>query len=120
MSVITFELKQEHIDLLKHLKWSLTSDKFIVSAENITEDTALFGADNTYEAIDLIFNGKPENFNPLETSAIVYTQEQKDKWDALIEELPMALDIVLYNGHFELGNYRTKYHIRQWKKVSSN
>jgi hypothetical protein len=120
MSVITFELKQEHVFLLKHLKWSLTDNKFIVSAENIAEDPALFGFDNNYEAIDLILNGKPKDFNPLETSEIIYTQEQKDQWDALLAELPMALDVILYNGHFELGNYKSKYHIRQWKKSSTN
>lgn len=120
MSVITFELKQEHVNLLKHLKWSLTDNKFIVSVENITEDSALFGADNNYEAIDLILNGKPEEFNPLETGEVIYKQEQKDEWDALISELPMALDIILYNGHFELGNYRSKYHIRQWKKYTTS
>jgi hypothetical protein len=120
MSVITFELKQQHVDLLKQLKWSLTENKFIVSAEDISEDPAPFGADNVYEAMDLILNGKPQEFNQLETSEIVYTQEQKDEWDMLLGELPMALDVILYNGHFELGKYRSKYHIRQWKKDNSN
>lgn len=116
MSVINFELKQIHLDLLKHLQWSLMDGKFLVSTEDVSIDVAPFGADNVYEAIDLILNGKPEDFNPLETSEVNYTQEQKDNWDALLGELPMALDIILYNGHFELGTYKTRYHSRQWKK----
>ena len=34
------------------------------------------------------------------------------------EELPAALDVILYNGHFQLGLYKTKYHDREWKKLN--
>ena len=54
MSVIKFELKQEHLDLLKNLRWSLNNGKFLVSTEDVENDTAPFGADDVYEAIDLI------------------------------------------------------------------
>lgn len=118
MSIVKFELKQEHVDLLKNLKWGLLENKFIVSAEDITEDPAPFGMDDIYEGIDLILNGKPENFDPLNTTEIEYSDEQKNTWDKLISELPTALDIILYNGHFELGVYKTKFHNRQWKKIN--
>jgi hypothetical protein len=118
MSVIKFELKEEHLKLLKHLKWGLLDNKFLVSSENISEDTAPFGVDDVYEGIDLILNGKPENFNPLETYEFNnYSEDQKKEWDKLLSELPTALDIILYNGHFELGLYKTRYHDRLWKKI---
>jgi hypothetical protein len=46
-----------------------------------------------------------------------YSVEQKSEWDKLYSELPMALDIILYNGSFELGKYKTRYHLRDWKKI---
>lgn len=121
MSVIQFELKKEHIVLLKNLRWSITDNNFLISAENINEDIAPFGSDNIYEAIGVILKGKPDNYDPLnDLNLLEYTEEEKKEWDKLLSELPTALDIVLYNGHFELGIYKTKYHIRDWKKIKSN
>lgn len=121
MSVIKFELKKEHILLLKNLRWGLHENKFIVSTENIMEDPAPFGTDTVYEGIDLVLNGKPEIFDPMNSTELkIYSSEQITEWDKLISELPTALDIVLYNGHFELGVYKTKYHFRDWKKIKDN
>lgn len=117
MSVIKFELKEEHVKLLKHLKWGLTENKFIISTEDINEDVAPFGSDNVYDAIDLILNGKPEDFNPIETEIITYTKEQQEEWDKILSELPTALEIILYLNTFELGSYKAKYHDRLWKKI---
>ncbi len=118
MSVITFELKEEHIKLLKHLRWSMMDNNFIVSAEDIIEDTAPFGMDSLYEAIDLILNGKPSNFDPLNTEGPTqYSSEQIAEWDKLYKELPMALDVILYNGSFGLGKFKTRFHDRNWKKL---
>ena len=120
MSVLKFELKEEHVALLKSLKWGLLENKFIVSAEDITEDPAPFGVDTLYEGMDLVLNGKPENFDPLSSSEPrTYTEEETSKWDKLISELPTALDIILYTGSFELGTYKTKYHLRDWKKITN-
>jgi hypothetical protein len=46
-----------------------------------------------------------------------YTYEQKKQWDKLYSELPMALDIILYNGNFDLGTYKSRYYLRNWIKV---
>lgn len=117
MSVIIFELKEEHVKLLKHLKWSMMDNNFIVSAEDIAEDTAPFGVDTLYEGIDLILNGRPSNFDPLNTyDPPAYTPEQIAEWDKLYKELPTALDLILFNGHFQLGTYKTRFHNRSWKK----
>lgn len=119
MSIIKFELKNEHVLLLKNLRWGLTDNKFVISTQDVAEDPAPFGADNIYEGVDLVLNGKPENFDPLNTDKISYTSEQIEEWDRLISELPTALDIILYNGNFELGTYKTKYHFRDWKKITN-
>ena len=87
-------------------------------AENEEEDPAPFGENTLYEAIDLILNGMPEDFDPFNTEeAKVYSDEQKAEWDKLYSELPLALDIILHNNSFELGTYKTKFHDRLWKKI---
>lgn len=117
MSVIKFELKEEHVKLLKHLKWGMTENKFIISASDVKEDIEPFGGDNVYESIDLILNGKPEDFNPVETEILVYSNEQKEQWDKVLSELPTAVEIILHLNTFELGWYKAKYHDRIWKKI---
>jgi hypothetical protein len=129
MSVIIFELKEEHIKLLKHLRWSTNNVQLLDNSEwkvhpskliiNISEDddSTPFNENNIYDAIDIILNGVPEDFNPFETYELKeYSLEQKAEWDKLYSELPTALDIILFNGHFNLGTYRTKFHDRNWKK----
>lgn len=117
MSLVQIELKEEHVKLLKHLRWSINKNKFIVGVEDETEDPAPFGENNIYDAIDLILNGKPNGFDPLTVEDIPeYSDEQKAAWDALYAELPIALEVILFNGSFELGTYKAKFHDRQWKK----
>jgi len=118
MSVLKLELKEEHVKLLKHLRWSLNPQNFIVGVSE-EDEPAPFGENNIYEAIDLILNGVPKEFDPFNTEEIPqYSDEQKAEWDKLYSELPMALDIILYRGSFELGNYKTKFHDRVWKKTN--
>lgn len=117
MSVIVFELKEEHVKLLKHLRFSLNKDKIIVAVADEGDDVAPpFGENNIYEAMDLILNGMPADFDPLNEEVKEYSEEQKAEWDKLYAELPTALDVIMFNGHFELGTYRTKFHDRNWKK----
>jgi hypothetical protein len=118
MSIIKFELKEEHVKLLKHLRWS-TQNGVVVGMGHDGEDyIPPFGENNLYDAIDLILNGVPENFDPFTTEDIKeYSDEQKAEWDQLYEDLPLALDVVLFNGHFNLGTYKTKWHDRVWKEM---
>jgi hypothetical protein len=98
----------------------MMDNNFIVSAEDVTEDIAPFGMDSLYEAMDLILNGKPANFDPINgDEPPPYSPEQKAEWDKLYKELPMALDVILYNSSFELGGYKTRFHDRNWKKLPS-
>ena len=117
MSVLKFELKEEHIKLLKHLRWSKDKNNLIVGIDD-EEESLPFGENNIYEAIDLILNGRPEDVNPFETEDYTeYSDEQKKEWDQLYTELPIALDVILHNQSFDLGSYKTKYHDRNWKKM---
>lgn len=120
MSVLRITLTEDHIKLLKHLKWSVNDKGFIVGTENEEEDPAPFGENTLYEAIDLILNGMPEDFDPFNMEEIVeYTKEQKDEWDKLYNELPLALDVIMFNSSFELGSYATQFHDRNWRAVKS-
>jgi hypothetical protein len=120
MSAIIFNLKEEHIKLLKNLNWSVGPDKVIKAVKSDEDgDYPPFCEDSIYEAIDLILNGKPENIDILSSSSPnEYTKEQIEEWDKLYQELPTALDIVLYCGKFETGTYKAKHYIRDWKKVN--
>lgn len=118
MSVIVFELTEDHVKLLKNLRWSMSKDNIVVGVANEGDEIAPpFGETNLYEAMEIILDGKPEDFNPYETEDLKeYTNEQRAKWDKLYSELPMALDLVLFNGNYELGVFKTRYHLRDWKK----
>lgn len=117
MSLILFTLKQEHLSLLKNMKWS-SYNNFVVSAENFEEDPSPFGGDDIYDDMDLILNGIPEDFDPLNTfEKRVYSPEQKAIFDKLLSELPTAIEIVLSRNSFEIGDYRARFHDRVWKKT---
>ncbi len=118
MSVIIFELREDHVKLVKHLRWSVNKDNILSGVADDGDDIAPpFGENNIYDAIDLIINGRPDDFKPFETEDIKeYTPEQKATYDALYNELPTALEIILSTGSFELGTYRTKFHDRNWKR----
>ena len=119
MSLILFELKQEHVKLLKNLRWSVNDKNLIVNTEEGDSDNipVPFNENSIYDAIDVILNGRPEVFDPLNTEDIkVYTPEEKKVMDDLYKQLPIALEIIMYNGHFELGPYMCRFHDRQWQK----
>ena len=123
MSIIKFTIKEEHFKLLKFLRWTTQDDSTLISLGHDGEDLMpLFGEDNKYQAIDIILNGfdgkeiEPESLGDKE-----YTQEQKDEWDNLMVELSTVLEITLQCvGRGELpkvGEYKAKFHLREWKKI---
>ena len=112
MSVIRFSLTEDHIKLIKHLSWDIIDGVITTSKETPSP----FGGMNLYEDVDLILNGNKREFDPLGDKVIEFSDEEKEKIDKIVEELPMALDVVLFNGKFEVGDYKTKYHYRDWKK----
>jgi hypothetical protein len=123
MSLLKFKLKNEHVLLLKHVEWSLVHNrtKYIVGHKELEEEEAdiyvPFGCDTLYEGIDLILNGQPKEFDPLnQFDPTEYDAKQKDEWDKLYAELPIALDVILTLGTFELGDYVSTFGQRNWKK----
>lgn len=120
MSAIKFELKEEHVKLLKNLRWSINKNNILSGVGDDGDDIAPpFGETNIYEAIDLILNGKPEGVDLMTVDEFPeYSEEQKAEWDKLYSELPMALDVILYTGTFETGVYKTRYHLRDWIKIN--
>lgn len=120
MSRVVLELTEKHLLLLKNLNWSLTSEGFIISKnDKEAGDEPEYTQQERYEEMDLILNGKPEIFDPLNTDeAKKYSQEEMDYFDKLLGQLPIALEIVLYNGSFELGTYSTRYNQKEWSKLN--
>jgi len=116
MSIVLFTLKEQHIKLLKNMKWSRYNN-FTVSAEDFDIDPSPFGGDDLYDDMELILNGKPENFDPFNTfEKKIYTPEKINEFNELLSELPIALEIILSLNSFEIGEYKTRYHDRLWKK----
>ena len=116
MSLITLTLTEQHLKLLKFFKCNLINGNIVLSIDADDGEPVTLTDDNKYEYIDLILNGMPDDFDPFNTEDIkVYSDEQKAEWDKLYSELPMSLEIVLFNGHFELNTYATQYHSRAWR-----
>jgi hypothetical protein len=118
MSLIKITITDNHLKLLKYLRWSVNKAGFIIGTEDEDEDQAPFVENNLYEAINLILNGIPENFDPLNTEdEEEYSTEQKAEWDKLYSELPRCLSVILQTQKFETGDYKSKFNDIMWKKV---
>jgi hypothetical protein len=121
MSIVLFDLKKEHLLLLKHLSWSLDDNKFIISTEDIHDEPTMYNTVDIYEGIDIILNGKPENFDPFNAEELAsYSDEQKAEWDKLLKELPTALDIILKTQGFTLARYVSRFHEKDWKITTTH
>lgn len=140
MSLIKFELKENHLKLLKYLQWSKTETNHFLSIANLDNDDAEdviltpFGGDNLIEDIGHIIYGRPEDEdiqpkrrdNEEDEPHIVrigevdetfgYSPEQIKEITDLFNGLAMALEICLYTQSFEVGHYKRKYHDRHWIK----
>lgn len=113
MSVVTFELKGDHIKLLRNLDFALYMGGNKYNPPFVDEESEILM--NIYDEIDLILNGKTDS---LVDEPNIYSPEQKKEWDILLQELPFALDVILYTGKFEAGIYKTKYHVKSWTKAA--
>ena len=130
MSLIKFELKKEHLMLLKNLEWSKTETNHILSINNLDNDDVEeviltpFGGDDLIQDIGLIIYGRAEGEDIVPRmndedgrDSIVqrYTEEQISEMTELFNGLVTALDICLYTQSFQIGHYKTPYHMRYWK-----
>ena len=115
---ITFELKKEHVALLKGLRWGSHNRTHIISTDDMEENPLPFAGDNIYDSMYSILYGTPPDFNPLNDDLVNHTPEQIAEFDKLLSELPMALEIILQRESFELGTFRTKHYDKVWKKIN--
>lgn len=120
MALLKFELKEDHIKLLKNLKWSVNEvTNYIESIGKGDEfGESPFGGDNIIEDMYVILYGKPDEFDILNDYLIDINQDVVDEMEKLFSELPTALDIILYTGAFEPGCYKTKWYDRNWIKFT--
>lgn len=120
MSVIKFEMTEDHLKLVKQLQVDILPIDKDVNVPYIS-GKRLFGNDNIFEDMFLILYGKPENenldINPWDEQEDPWTEEQLEYMKKLLNELSYALDIILYTGNFEVGTYKTKTYVRDWKKI---
>jgi len=115
MSVLKFELKESHLNLMKHLSWAEITDGVIT-----TEGETPFGGFDHYDDMSVILYGKPEGFNPLVDEEHKWEESQLLEMDTLLHELPMAIEVVLNAQTFKTGLYKTKYHNRDWKLIKEH
>lgn len=98
---------------MKHLEWDEVTDGAIFTKGENTP----FGGFDHYEDMGVILYGQPEDFDPFEGDPFEWTDEQKEEMDKLLSELPLAIEITLNTQKFEPGNYKAKFHDRNWKKL---
>ncbi len=120
MALDKFELKTEHIALIKNLVWD-ENIIFLFEKDDelpLSQYNSPFGGDNIVEDMGLILYGKPdEDFDPMSDETTRYNEAQKVEMKKLLKELKIALDITIFCGNFEAGWYSKKHHLREWKKA---
>ena len=114
MSVYKFQLTENHIKLVRQLYVNQDKENDIMVAK--VNPFALDGL-NVYDDISLILYGKTNDVEINDTGENKqYTEEEKQYFDKLNEELSTALDIILFTGKFEPGLYITRTFERNWIK----
>lgn len=127
MSLVKFEVKDDHLKLLKFLQWSQTDTDHLVSINNNDSDDAEevvltpFGGDDIMEDIGVIIYGQPEepvnHFDEdTEFGKSNWGEEKEAYMRELFDGLSTALSIVLSRQAFETGHYKRKFHDVVWTK----
>jgi hypothetical protein len=108
MSIIKFEVKEDHLKLIPFLQFKIEG-RTITSGDE--SQSAFGGGEDLYEEMGNIIFGKPEGeFDPLSTEGPEYSTEQKLYLEELFQQLPTVLDIVLKYGKSLPGTYKRRYH----------
>jgi hypothetical protein len=116
MSVIKFNLTEDHIKLVKQLTFSII-DNHLTTLDVEGDKATAFGYDSIHEEIGLILFGKPENFDPFSLDPIEYSEEHIEYMDGLWNDMPTVLELRCVFGDLEPGMYKRKYHDRNWKFI---
>ena len=107
MGKITFELTNDHINLIKNLDFKSNSN-VLVCDFNITGDK--------YQDIEIILKGRISDAD-LTTTSYEYNDEIKEYYDKLIEELPIALNIIIQNLTVNSGVYSRLSYQNNWNLI---
>jgi hypothetical protein len=107
MSLKKFELKEDHIKIIKHITFKTDAHTLRSGDDNESP----FGNGDFYDDLGLIIYGNinPE-FDPLSDETPSLTSEQKMYLEDIFQGIPTALEIVLNSGHREPGHYKRKHH----------
>jgi len=111
MTITKFTLTDKHLALLRNLTVETIDGKPHIDGKR------LFGNSDIYDDINLILNGKTRDVNPTDTWEEEYSEELIVEWEGLIGELSTALDIILFTGSFEKGEYMRRTYNREWVKI---
>ncbi len=111
MALQKFTLTDKHVSLLRQLKWIEVGDT------QPAHKLFTFGGNELLEDMALILYGPHLIQGPNDEAEVKYTSEQEVEMKRLYTELAVAIDVVMFNGNFELGDYTTKSYVRDWKKV---
>lgn len=131
-----FELKQEHIDLLSKMNWSMKDDRITnMAVDDDGNHVPVLGDVNLAKGLLLVLKGRPEpdpetgepmhivKITDVETGMVIGDDVEdgmKGELMRIYSELPIALEVILTARSFELGVYKCKHYLRDWKKDSRN
>jgi hypothetical protein len=119
MSLIKFEVTEDHIKLIKHLKWNTLQFPHITHQVNF--NTPFSDGERIVYDIGLILHGYDgKEVQPDTEQDPLYGEDEINRMKKLYEELPMALDIICFFGEFATGKFKTKSYVRDWKKIETN
>ena len=113
-----FEIKEEHLKLLKRAYVSWDNCEFGAPAINCKRP---YGNSDVLSDIAEIINFKPKieyNEDEDEDEDEVYFSPEEEKYlKSIHKETKMALQIILAVGKFEIGGYESDKYGDNWKKV---
>ena len=116
MSLVKFELLDDHIKLIKEINWSTIS--FPHNENCVPNPHSPFGLDSKLinDVGLILFGNKGHTLTPDSEISDIYTDSEIEWMKKIYKELPTALDIVCYFSDFKPGKYKTKYPLREWKR----
>lgn len=110
----TFEVKQEHLKLLRNaiIRWE--DCEFGAPAIDCKRP---YGNSQVLSDIAEILGIKPAKVNPFDKDEFGFSEEQEDMMNQLHRETVTVLQIAVSTGKFEVGIYEADDYENDWKLV---
>ena len=116
MSIITFTVTKQHLDLIRNIDWKSVNFPFMQEQE--PNEASPFNGDNLGYDVGVILFGKSEAAIEPNTEVVLdYTADEKAYMKKIYEEIPITLSIVCQTGKFEPGTFQTSNYVREWVKI---